>query len=128
MSPSEWRGHFNPTDKQREEAARFTALGYRRSSNKYRILTRIDREDWVYKLAVRLRRAPADFYVPGEPNPSGSWCGWYRSCMSSDKFEGVEYEVFRLVPSSNHDSCGYIPLTSDDRKFLARMRVKYNTR
>lgn len=84
------------------------AQGYRRTSNKYGMVSRIDRPDWIEVLAKELHRAPADFYVPGEPEPSGSWCDYYRRCLSKDTIT-LHVEVARQIPTSSHDPVGYIP-------------------
>lgn len=81
--------------------------GYRRVSNKYGRVARIDRPDWVQVLAIRLHRAPADFYVPGEPNPTGSWCDFYRRTYSEDVLE-MDPTLAQKIPSSCHDPVGYV--------------------
>lgn len=88
------------------------AQGYRRTSNKYGMVSRIDRADWVQVLARELQRAPADFYVPGEPEPSGMWCDYYRRCLSRDTLT-LPQEVARQVPTSSYDPIGYITKTED---------------
>jgi hypothetical protein len=98
----------------RAEADKLIAAGYRRTSNRYRIVSRIDRSDWVEILARHLHRAPADFYVPGEHSPSADWCDYYRRCLSADGFKGVTSEVFALIPGSGWDSTGYTQ-PEDDR-------------
>jgi hypothetical protein len=95
------------TDEDRQEAARLKALGYRRTSNRYGMLSRIDRPDWLTVLAIHMRRSPATFYVPGQDHPEGSWCDHYRRVLSKDKIE-VSQAISRLVPSSDHDPIGYI--------------------
>lgn len=100
------------TDKDVQTAQKLMAQGYRRTSWKHRLVSRIDRPDWVQILAVGLRRAPADFYVPGESNPSGSWCSYYRACLSEDT-KTVTPEVIQLIPTTGHDPVGYIPLETD---------------
>lgn len=87
-----------------------TRLGYRRVSNKYGIVARIDREDFVQVLARSLRRAPADFYVPGGTDRvAGNWCDYYRRVHSKDRIE-LPREVARRVPPSGHDSTGFVKL------------------
>lgn len=88
-------------------AAELIAKGYRRTSNKYRMVSRIDRADWLTVLAVHCRRAPADFYEIGAENPSGNWCGFYRRVLSKDTIEGLDPEVFKEIPSSDWDDCGF---------------------
>lgn len=90
-----------------ERAAELTAQGYRVVSNRHAQVARIDRPDWVEFLARELHRAPADFYVPGDPNPSGGWCDYYRRVYSRDKLT-VEHGVAALIPNSGHDPVGYV--------------------
>lgn len=54
-------------------------------SNAYCHLKRIDREDWVIELARQMRRAPADFYVPGESEVAWNWKEHYLRCYSKDE-------------------------------------------
>lgn len=84
------------------------ARGYRRTSGKHCILSRIDRPDWVDVLARALRRSPAEFYEPGESTPSGRWCDSYRRCHSDDKIT-VSPVIAKLVPGSSFDATGYVP-------------------
>ena len=81
--------------------------GYRRTSSKYGIVSRIDREDWVMVLAKALRRAPADFYVPGGSTPAANWCDHYRRVYSKDKIELGHYGA-RNFPSSCHNGVGFV--------------------
>ena len=91
----------------RKEADELIAKGYCRTSNKYRNASRIDRADWVHFLAKDLRRAPADFYVPGEDHPTGGWCDFYRRVHSQDSVSNITPGVFVLLPSSDHNPIGY---------------------
>lgn len=90
-----------------------TAMGYRRISNTYRLVARIDRPDWLEHMATTLRRAPADFYVRGRPTLTevdGGWCDYYRRCHSKDRVTLAPNEYVK-VPGSGHDPCGFVPLT-----------------
>lgn len=91
-----------------QEALILIARGYRRVSNKHCRVARIDRPDWVWHLAEHLRRAPADFYVPGEPEPSACWADFYRRGLTKDVIQ-VAPEVSRLVKPSGWDPVGYVP-------------------
>lgn len=88
-------------------AEELIALGYRRTSNKHKMISRIDRPDWLIVLAKNLRRSPAEFYVPGEREPAATWCDHYRRVHSKDTLE-VEEAVFRAIPGSGYDNCGYV--------------------
>lgn len=89
-------------------AAELTAKGYRRVSNKYRRLARIDRHDWLNVLGRYIRRPVADFFDCETGKLSASWADHYRRCFSKDVLVDVPEDVFKAVPGSGHDSCGYI--------------------
>lgn len=116
----------DPADQARALAAR----GYRRTSNRHRIISRIDRPDWLEKMARDLRRAPADFMVPGGSQPQPNWCDHYRRIYSRDKIEGVAEEVFRLIPGSDWDPIGYVgdggpkPSAYRQAEFRARQQAR----
>lgn len=115
-----------------ETAADLIAKGYRRTSNKYRTVSRIDRPDWLNVLAINLHRAPADFYVPGESSPCGGWCDYYRRVISKDKIE-VSPEVYALIPGSGHDPVGYLgpamaELTSEQIEELILIHLRETDR
>lgn len=89
------------------------AQGYRRTSNRYGMVSRIDRPDWIEVLAAHLRRSPAELYVPGEPDtPSASWMDYYRRVLSEDTLE-IDPNEARRIPNSNWDPCGYTPKEGD---------------
>lgn len=89
------------------EAKKLIAQGYRRTSNRYRMVSRIDHPDWITILAKHLHRSPAELYVPGEDHVSATWCDHYRRVLSKDTLEGLPEEVFKLIPGSGWDPCGY---------------------
>jgi len=101
-------------------AAELTRLGYRRVSNAYQHVSRIDREDWILKLAAHLDRAPADLFIVHEHREgpgvhyrvgkrvSGGWCDYYRRCLSKDTLTISDLATFRAIPGSGHDDCGYV--------------------
>lgn len=102
---------FTKTPKELSDAryaAVLTAAGYRRISNKFRLISRIDNAQWVELLAEQMHCAPADFFVAGKGRtPSASWCDHYRRCFSKDMAE-VSPAVFQLIPGSGYDDCGYV--------------------
>jgi hypothetical protein len=86
------------------------AQGYRRISNKHRLVARIDRADWLEVLATEMRRAPADFIIrsgakKGEVDPG--WNDHYRRCLSKDVVKMSPAEALK-VPTSGFDEVGYI--------------------
>jgi hypothetical protein len=87
------------------------AMGYRRVSNKHKLVARIDRKDWLQSMAKSLHRAPADFYVPGENHVAPNWCDYYRRVHSKDQLE-VSAEIYAALPASNETSDDYVPLPS----------------
>lgn len=93
------------------------ARGYRKVSNKYGRLSRIDRPDWLHLLAVHLGRAPADFYVPGAEKPAGNWCDYYRRVLSKDKVD-IDPQLARKAPSSDWDDIGYVELEAAEGNLL----------
>jgi hypothetical protein len=100
--------------------------GYRRTSSKYRVISRIDRCDWVDFLYDKvfshrspgIRQAVKAFYE-GMPLADFGFmeatvaleasraADHYRRCYSQDKKEGIDPEVFRLIPGSGGDLVGY---------------------
>ena len=82
---------YGPRDKILEDtqvflyAGELVREGWVGVSNAYCHLKRIDRDDWVVELARQMRRAPADFYVPGDSEPSYNWREHYLRCYSKDQ-------------------------------------------
>lgn len=82
---------YGPTDQELNEvtvflyAGELAREGWHGVSNAYCHLRRIDREDWVIELARQMRRAPADFYVPGENEVAWNWKEHYLRCYSKDE-------------------------------------------
>lgn len=77
-------------------AGELMKLGYRKTSNAYCIVARIDREDWLDALAEQRRCSRADFY-----NVDGSGVGdqhrdHYIRTFSKDRHT-VAPEVLRLM-------------------------------
>ena len=81
-------------------AAELAFRGYRRVSNKYGTVARIDCANWRRELNNRLRRDTSK-------NPGICWEDHYRRCYSQDKLD-VGRETARLVPTSSHDYIGFI--------------------
>lgn len=89
------------------DPAKLKAMGYRRISNRHRIIARIDEPQWVQIMAEELRRAPADFYVPGDKLPAANWDDYYRRVISRDRVSDIPESVFRQIPLSGDDQCGF---------------------
>ena len=96
--------YFNPVEfgniLPKEIAAIMTARGYRRVSNRYRIIARVDRPDWI----------------PLATNMHGYFMGTdhYRRCLSQDCIEGVPDRIYKLIPASNHDDVGFVDLSTKE--------------
>ena len=87
-----------------KQAKELMAKGYRRTSNKYRMITRIDREDWMHFLAEKMPGScVADFMVKSGPDagkPSPLWEDHYRRVYSKDSIENVAPGVFKWIEPS----------------------------
>lgn len=85
------------------EAMRLASLGYRRVSNKHRIIARVDRPDWQDYMASTHPLGMEWVNCLGKGAPDH-----YRRCHSDDWLEGVPPAVFRLIPASGWDDTGYV--------------------
>lgn len=113
-------------DKNHRKAQELIDKGYRRVSNKYRTVSRIDQKDWVdIVYSVFTHNKPGIMkavktYFEGKPFfdfgfmaetvecEARSAADMYRRCHSKDKIDDVDYEIFKLIPSSGWDKTGYI--------------------
>ena len=84
-----------------EDMPALVALGYRRTSRKYGIVSRIDRPDWKEVLA-------RSGYLMG-PGREGNHADTYRACYSSDKITLEPPSLALEVPTSGHDPIGFVP-------------------
>ena len=104
---------FNETEKSGKDpvfrAQELSDQGYCRVSNKYRIVARIDREDWIQWIIDKdnMNITVADFYTK-DGDLSYSWADYYRRVYSRDKIENVPSAIFKLLPSSG-DGVGFKP-------------------
>lgn len=75
--------------------------GYYPISNRYTMVARVDREDWVEHLANQSFRSVADFYirtVDGRLSTStGHWGEHYCRCYSKDRIEGVPQDEYKKL-------------------------------
>ena len=65
-------------------AGELLAKGYRKTSNAYCSVARIDREDWLQVMAKEINCAVADFYNLDGSGVSNSWKNHYIRCHSND--------------------------------------------
>ena len=83
-------------------AQRYTRAGYRRVSNKYLQISRVDQKHWV-KVILKSH----DFGQLTPENVQNYWADNYRRCRSNDVIQ-VNTEVFKLIPTSCGDNTGYV--------------------
>jgi len=103
--PFKWKQTEPPTtDMSAEE---LVARGYRRTSNAYGLISRIDRPDWVEYMAEKMGRAPADFYNRATGKVDGMWCDHYRAVYSMDTHI-VDLKRIHRIPTSGFDPVGFI--------------------
>lgn len=72
--------------------------GYRRTSNAYCMVSRIDRDDWLDVLAKHMRCSVADFYNKDGSGVNDRWRDHYVRCYSKDNLT-VHPLIVRQVPS-----------------------------
>lgn len=96
-----------------ETAVELTARGYRRVSNKYLTISRVDRPDWKYVLAKTHIHGLPWVAMLGKGAPDS-----YRRGSSKDLMV-VPEDVFRGIPGSSWDTIEYV----DDGKELS-LKVK----
>lgn len=75
-----------------------TLDGYRRVSNAYCIVARIDREDWLDVLADTMFCSRADFYCKHGGGIQDSWRDHYIRTYSKDKLT-VSPDIYRKMKS-----------------------------
>lgn len=73
--------------------------GYRRTSNAYCAIGKIDRDDWHIVLATKMRCAPADFYMTDGSGLSEHWKNHYIRTHTTDKHT-VAPAILRLLHSA----------------------------
>lgn len=79
-------------------AQELLSKGYRRTSNAYCMVSRIDRDDWIEILAKQLRCAPADFYKLDGTGIDDRWRDHYVRCYSKDKHT-VHPNILKFIPT-----------------------------
>ena len=94
---------YGPKTETVDEVTAFTYAGelynrgYRRTSNAYCHVSRIDREDWLDVLAEKLRCARADFYNRDGSGIADTWRDHYIRCHSKDTLT-VHPSILRRIP------------------------------
>ena len=74
-------------------AGELNRMGYRRISNRYKLVARIDKDDWLDILAKQLNCCRADFYKLDGSGISNTWKDHYIRVYSEDKLT-VSQEVY----------------------------------
>ena len=72
--------------------------GYRRVSNAYCEVARIDRDDWLDVLASKMNCSRADFYNVNGSGVMDKWRDQYVRYYSKDKLT-VHPQILRKIPS-----------------------------
>lgn len=85
-----------------------TERGYRRTSRKHGMVSRIDREDWIDILAEHLILPRAELMkrIRGFP---GMWQDYYRRVLSKDKVTLNPPQLALHIPTSDRDPIGWVP-------------------
>ena len=81
------------------------AQGYRRTSRKYGLISRIDRSDWREHMAAG--HVSGMRWVKCLEQPSGSADNDYRRCISKDTLE-ISPSLSLKIPISDHDPIGFV--------------------
>lgn len=82
--------------------------GYRRISHKYLTVSRVDKRNWMETI-----KKENPYILLGLDQGADH----YRRCFSEDKIV-LPQEIFRQIPGSGHDPCGFIdPDTLKEIKF-----------
>jgi hypothetical protein len=95
---------YGPKTEEVDDVTVFTisggliAQGYRKVSNAFCRVAKIDRDDWVQVLATQLNCAPADFYKMDGSGISDRWRDHYVR-MHSKKVLTVHPDIVRKIPS-----------------------------
>jgi len=106
-------------DNQAERrASQLINWGYRKTSNRHRMVSRIDRPDWYRTMAQR--------HAPWDPNGEGiDWVftmgraaaeDYYRRCYSEDILTVCD-NVIKRIPSSNDEITGHCRKSTDLKRY-----------
>jgi len=92
------------------DAERLTGYGFCRISNTAKMLSRIDKPNWVDLLAHHLHRETTEMEraIRQSPSSMASWEDYYRRTLSESKIT-VDPEVYMLMPASGHTITGFRP-------------------
>lgn len=103
----------NPADLIEGRAKTLMRQGYRCTSNRHNMLSRIDRPDWKEVLAKDMHWTLEQTNAMIDSRP-GAWQDQYRRVYSKDHIT-VSQAVYRKCVSSGFDPIGYIILERDSK-------------
>lgn len=91
-------GSHSPTEDEVDELAQeLIKQGYRRTSNAYCLVSRIDKEDWLEILSDSMKCTVARFYKRDGTGVPDGWRDHYIRCFSKDTHT-VHPLVIRKIP------------------------------
>lgn len=96
--------------------AALEAKGYRRTSNRHGLISRIDRPDWLDALNRHLMRSAQQgnlILENSEEYNSGSWQDFYRRVLSKDTLE-IGKSQAQNIGTSSWDNIGYIEILTKE--------------
>lgn len=98
-----------PTPEEIKKAEILTRLGWRRCSNKYQHIVKIDRPDWADFLADKIGGSAASIMYDVE---KGKYCWasvYHHYSQTSLRRSLKNTNVFRLIPHINSSFVGFVP-------------------
>lgn len=94
-----------------------TAIGYRRTSSRHLLVSRLDRRNWYTKLPAAVRRGD-------DQSEWADWADWYRRTLSKDKLE-LPFRIFACMPESSGRNELFIATTLVQRNKLREFKREY---
>lgn len=97
-------------------AEHLTARGYRRTSRRYGMVSRIDRPDWIAVLADHLHLTVEEAHRRWRLSPQ-QWEDFYRRVLSKDTITIGRIRALQVPPSADAHT-GYVDYKSDETKHV----------
>ena len=91
---------------------RLIEMGYRRVSNKYGTVSRVDRPDWIHFLALELN-IPIEILSDIYNKRSNNYANHYRRVFSKDRVT-LDPVLAKQIPSSDWDQVGYVEVEDEE--------------
>lgn len=88
-------------------AEELIARGYRRTSNRYRMVSRIDAPDWQRVMAHERSKSNPEAALRFIEKSEHA-ADMFRTTYSKDSIENVPRDIFKKIPHSSHDPVGWI--------------------